>query len=61
MISYLFPGQGSQTKGMGDTLFDEFPELVKNADNILGYSIKALCLNDDNQQLNQTQYTQPAI
>lgn len=61
MISYLFPGQGSQTKGMGETLFDEFPEMTEKADNLLGYSIKDLCLNNESKQLNQTQYTQPAI
>ena len=56
--TYLFPGQGSQKKGMGETLFDEFPELTKKADKILGYSIKELCLEDPNKQLNKTQYTQ---
>lgn len=61
MITYMFPGQGSQFKGMGKTLFDEFPELTKIADEILGYSIKALCLNDEKRQLNQTAYTQPAL
>jgi len=59
--TYLFPGQGSQRKGMGGELFDEFPALVKKADKILGYSIKELCLENPNQQLNQTQYTQPAL
>ena len=61
MICYLFPGQGSQTKGMGKGLFDEFPDITKAADEILGYSIERLCLENNNQQLNNTQYTQPAI
>ncbi|MCP5245664.1 MAG: ACP S-malonyltransferase [Burkholderiales bacterium] len=61
MICYMFPGQGSQTKGMGEGLFDEFPEITKMADDILGYSIKKLCLENENLQLNNTQYTQPAI
>lgn len=61
MTVYLFPGQGSQKKGMGGTLFDEFPEMTKQADDILGYSIKELCLNDEKRQLNQTQFTQPAL
>lgn len=61
MLVYLFPGQGSQTLGMGKTLFNDFPDYVTQADNILGYSIKTLCLEDPNQQLNQTQYTQPAL
>ncbi|MEE9355674.1 MAG: ACP S-malonyltransferase [Methylococcaceae bacterium] len=61
MKSYLFPGQGTQIKGMGENLFDLFPELAAKADEVLGYSIKALCLEDVNRQLNLTQYTQPAI
>jgi malonyl CoA-acyl carrier protein transacylase len=59
--TYVFPGQGSQVKGMGADLFDRFPELVKKADGVLGYSIKELCLTDPNHKLNQTQYTQPAL
>lgn len=61
MISWVFPGQGSQKKGMGDVLFDEFPDITQQADIILGYSIKTLCLDDPQQQLNQTLYTQPAL
>ncbi|MDQ0115579.1 ACP S-malonyltransferase [Paenibacillus harenae] len=61
MIAYVFPGQGSQTKGMGEGLFEEFPELTAKADAILGYSIKELCLNDPNEVLGQTQFTQPAL
>ncbi len=61
MITYVFPGQGSQEKGMGATLFDDFPESIAEADRILGYSIKQLCLEDPHRQLTQTQYTQPAL
>jgi len=61
MITWVFPGQGSQEKGMGATLFDEFAELTTQAEGILGYSIKELCLQGPMQQLNQTQYTQPAL
>lgn len=61
MTSYLFPGQGSQKKGMGGALFDEFDDVAEKADNILGYSIKELCLIDPKKQLSQTQYTQPAL
>lgn len=61
MKTYLFPGQGSQYQGMGEGLFDAFPELTQKADRILGYSIKDLCLVDVQQQLNQTQFTQPAL
>jgi trans-AT polyketide synthase/acyltransferase/oxidoreductase domain-containing protein len=61
MITWVFPGQGSQEKGMGATLFDEFADLTAQADDILGYSIKELCLEDPERQLKQTQYTQPAL
>jgi len=58
---YVFPGQGSQSPGMGGELFDQFPELVKQADEVLGCSIKDLCLNDPDKRLGQTDYTQPAL
>jgi len=61
MKTYIFPGQGSQSVGMGGTLFDEFQEVTEKADEILGYSIKALCLEDRNNELSQTRFTQPAI
>ncbi len=61
MKAFLFPGQGSQRKGMGTGLFDRFPEHVRQADAILGYSIRRLCQETPNQQLTQTQFTQPAL
>jgi len=61
MVAYVFPGQGSQSKGMGGELFDEFKEFTAIADRVLGYSIKQLCINDPQNQLGQTQFTQPAL
>ncbi|PKM52636.1 MAG: [acyl-carrier-protein] S-malonyltransferase [Firmicutes bacterium HGW-Firmicutes-7] len=61
MFAYVFSGQGSQKKGMGAELFDEFPELTASADKILGYSIKELCTEDKKNQLNKTAFTQPAL
>jgi malonyl CoA-acyl carrier protein transacylase len=58
---YVFPGQGSQTIGMGKELFDQYTFLIKQADQILGYSIKQLCLEDPEKKLNSTDYTQPAM
>lgn len=46
---------------MGEGLFERFPEITEVADSILGYSIQSLCLEDTSHQLNQTQYTQPAL
>lgn len=61
MSVYMFPGQGSQKIGMGEELFADYPEQVAEADKILGYSIVDLCLKDPQEQLNQTQFTQPAL
>jgi malonyl CoA-acyl carrier protein transacylase len=61
MKVFVFPGQGSQLRGMGGTLFDDFPDLTRQANEVLGYSIKELCLEDPRKELNQTQFTQPAI
>lgn len=59
--AWLFPGQGSQHKGMGEQLFELFPQQVELADDILGYSIRELCVNDPENRLNLTQYSQPAL
>ncbi|MGZ4116646.1 MAG: ACP S-malonyltransferase, partial [Bacteroidia bacterium] len=57
----MFPGQGSQFQGMGEDLFREFPHIVETANNVLGYDVKELCLNNTDNLLNQTNYTQPAL
>ncbi|HEY1164927.1 MAG TPA: ACP S-malonyltransferase [Chitinophaga sp.] len=61
MKVFLFPGQGSQKRGMGERLFIKYPELTAAASEILGYDIATLCLNDPDHLLNKTQYTQPAL
>lgn len=61
MTVFVFPGQGSQKVGMGESLFSEFAELTEQADAILEYSIADLCLNDPNGELGKTQFTQPAL
>jgi len=61
MKTYMFPGQGSQFRGMGEGVFDRFAELTEKADEILGFSIKELCLEDPRKELNKTQFTQPAL
>src|SRR5690606_11244728 len=57
----LFPGQGSQSVGMGRDLFDRFTDWTAEADRILGYSIRELCLEDPRGELAQTAFTQPAL
>ena len=61
MTCYVFPGQGSQKVGMGEDVFEKFPDKVSIANEILGYDIKKVCLEDPNNELNQTQVTQPAL
>ncbi|MBT2408798.1 MULTISPECIES: type I polyketide synthase [unclassified Streptomyces] len=61
MIALVFPGQGSQHRGMGRELFERWPDLTAQADETLGYSIARLCLSDPDGQLDDTRYTQPAV
>lgn len=61
MLTYVFPGQGSQAVGMGAEIFDKYSEYVQQADEILGYSIKQLCITAPNNCISNTKYTQPAI
>ena len=60
-LTFLFPGQGSQIKGMGADVFSRFPDLVEQANNEVGYSLSNVCLEDKEEQLGQTQFTQPAL
>jgi malonyl CoA-acyl carrier protein transacylase len=58
---WMFPGQGSQRKGMGAQLFDRYPDLVAQADDVLGWSLRRLCLEDPESVIGQTRFTQPAL
>lgn len=55
----LFPGQGSQRKGMGEGLFGRYPDAERQAGEILGYSVPELCRDDPGGRLGDTRYTQP--
>jgi len=64
MIAFVFPGQGSQKKGMGQGLFDEVLEYAaveRDVDAIVGYSMRRLCLEDPDNRLKETQFTQPSL
>lgn len=64
MIAFVFPGQGSQKKGMGQGLFDEvadYAAIEPEVDALLGYSMRQLCLEDPEDRLKDTRYTQPAL
>ena len=63
-VAFVFPGQGSQFVGMIDELARNFPvagSIFAEASAVLGYDLLSLCLNGPEQQLNQTEYTQPAL
>lgn len=63
-LALVFPGQGSQTVGMGKDLCQNSPEaqaIFKQADATLGFSISRLCFEGPEEELQKTQNTQPAI
>ncbi|MEU2684793.1 MULTISPECIES: ACP S-malonyltransferase [Streptomyces] len=59
--AWLFPGQGSQRRGMGADVLGRFPDHVAAADGILGLSVADLCLRDPQGLLRDTGYAQPAM
>ncbi len=64
MFSVIFPGQGSQSVGMGKELYENYPivkELYQEADDIFKFSFSNLLINGPENDLNKTENTQPAI
>lgn len=58
----LFPGQGSQTVGMGADVFTARPDLlVEQADAVLGWSLRELCEAGPEEELTRTDRAQPAL
>src|SRR5215217_6943660 len=63
-LAMIFPGQGSQSPGMGKELFEKLPaarQVFKEADDALGFSISRLCFDGPAEDLQLTENTQPAI
>ncbi|MFN8298458.1 MAG: ACP S-malonyltransferase [Chitinophagales bacterium] len=64
MKAYVFPGQGSQFKGMGADLFEQNEKarsLFQQADQILGFSLSQVMFTGSDEDLKQTRVTQPAV
>jgi [acyl-carrier-protein] S-malonyltransferase len=64
MIAFVFPGQGAQKVGMGQSLADRFPicrQTFDEADAALGESLSTLCFEGPEDQLLLTENAQPAI
>jgi len=62
--AFVFPGQGSQTVGMGKELAEKYliaKETFDEADSILGFSLSQLMRNGPMEELNETVNTQPAL
>ncbi len=63
-LGFLFPGQASQSVGMGKDLFDAYPrarEVFQRADEALGFGLSKLCFEGPMEELTQTRNAQPAI
>ena len=63
-VGFLFPGQGSQSPGMGRALFDAYPEsraVFEEADEVLGERLSRLCFEGPEEELRLTRNTQPAL
>jgi [acyl-carrier-protein] S-malonyltransferase len=63
-VAYVFPGQGSQSTGMGLDLYDSYPSakaVFDEADASLGFPLSRICFEGPDEELTKTHNVQPAI
>lgn len=61
-IAFIYAGQGSQKVGMGKDFYEEYPSFRETFDNApVDFDLKSLCFDGPEEQLSQTQYTQPCM
>ena len=63
-IMYIFPGQGSQYKGIGKDLYSEFDvakDIYDQANEVLGYDFVKLSFDDEDHKISLTEFTQPVL
>ena len=63
-VMFVFPGQGSQYRGMGSDIHAEYPiagEVYAEAGDVLGYDMTKLSFEDPNDEIGLTRFTQPAL
>lgn len=62
--AFLFPGQGTQLVGMGKDFYKEYKEareIFNQANDALGFDLASLCFEGNQEELNKTSLSQPAI
>ena len=64
MIGFVFPGQGSQTLGMGKDILEKYPEYKKyldKASNVIEIDLESIIFGDNEKMLTLTENAQPAL
>ncbi len=63
-VMFVFPGQGSQYRGMGSDICSEYPvaaQIYEQASDVLGYDMRVLSFDDPKDEIGLTRFTQPAL